>query len=123
VTRRHRVTITRWRDAQADPPGHPGGVVTDQGLAWYGHTPDGEGPWYSELGAFGSPPLDPQPSVWADVVPPDEDALTVDDLHALLRYAERNEARGAWMGSLARLLATAAARLRRALEATEDEHG
>ena len=78
-----RVTITRWRDAQADPPGHPGGVLTDQGLAWYGHTPDGGGPWYGELGAFGSPPLDPQPSWWCDPQPPGEDALTIDDLRLI----------------------------------------
>ena len=100
-----RVTLAAWRNAQTDPPGHPGGVLTDQGLAWYGRTPKGDGPWYSELGAYGSPPLDPQPSVWCDPQPPGEDALTARGLrtavHALSAYGAH----------------AAAARLRNALEA------
>ena len=84
-----RVTLAVWRNAQTDPPGYPGGVITDKGLAWYAHTPDHQGPWYSELGAYGSPPLNPQPSWWCDPQPPGEDALTVDDTRYALRRAAR----------------------------------
>ena len=78
-----RVVFALERDAKTDPPKHPGGVLTDQGLAWYAHTPNRDGPWYSELGAYGSPPLDPQPRVWYDLPRgTDRAGLTVEDLEA-----------------------------------------
>ena len=108
-----RVTLTVWRDAQTDPPGHPGGVLTDQGLAWYGRTPKGDGPWYSELGAYGSPPLDPQPSVWCDPQPPGENALTVEHINHAIEVLEAGDTD--YLPGEEDL--EAAARLRAALEA------
>ena len=109
-----RVVFALERSAKTDPPGHPGGVMTDQGLAWYAHTPYHEGPWYSELCAYGSPPLDPQPSWWYDLRHAGSEGMNFDDLRTLLGVFDMAVASEALLldGTY-----DAAARLRAALDA------
>lgn len=116
------ITLVRWRDAKTDPPPNDefsylthvkeenfdyaavctylgsedvyGDIV---GYAWY----------YGDSGD----PATPQPDLWADAPPPNDDPLTVADLmDALAALIEKH--RG-WVGP-------SAARLRRAIEKLEE---
>lgn len=96
------ITLVRWRDARTATPKGIDQHWTDVGPVWFdAHARD----WYvpDEFGSSMDPPE--FPSVWCDPTPPDDDALTLDDLRVLLTWAPSRSPE--------------AARLRRAIEAAE----
>ena len=70
-----KVTLTRWRDAKTDPPDDARVVWTDRGDVYF------NGGEWCKVVSVQHLVIKPQPSLWCDPVPPDEDdPLTEADL-------------------------------------------